>query len=169
MTNKRLEPHLQHLERTQLVRRLSEPDPAYAFKHVLVQEVVYGSLLRHDRKKLHRAVGLALEGMFADRQDEIAPMLAQHFLEGDEPARAFDYFTRAGDSAARVFAHEEAIMHFAHARDLTRSLELDTQKVSEVYRRLGREYELISDYTQAIATYRDLLAQGEQAGTGASS
>ncbi len=164
MTNKQLEPHLQHLERTQLVRRLSEPDPAYAFKHALVQEVVYESLLRHDRKKLHRAVGLALEGMFANRQDEIASMLAQHFLEGDEPARAFEYFTRAGDSAARVFAHEEAIMHFTNARDLSRALELDAEKISEVYRRLGREYELVGDYAQALATYRDLLAQGEQTG-----
>lgn len=164
MTKEQLEPHLQHLERTQLVRRLSEPDPAYAFKHVLVQEVVYESLLRHDRKKLHRAVGLALESMFANRRDEIAPLLAQHFLEGDEPARAFEYFTQAGDSAARVFAHDEAIMHFTNARDLTHSLEVEPEKVIEVYRRLGREYELIGDYAQAIAGYSDLLSRGEQAG-----
>ncbi|MGH2606997.1 MAG: hypothetical protein ACRDG5_10440, partial [Anaerolineales bacterium] len=164
MTNKLIEPHLQHLERTQLVRRLSEPDLAYAFKHVLVQEVVYESLLRHDRKKLHRAVGLALEGMFANRQDEIAPMLAQHFLEGDEPARAFEYFTRAGDSAARVFAHDEAIMHYSNARDLTRSLDPGPDKVCEVYRRLGREFELIGDYAHAIEAYGDLLARGVQTG-----
>lgn len=164
MAAKSIEPHLQHLERTQLVRRLSEPDPAYAFKHVLIQEVVYESLLRHDRKKLHRAVGLALEGMFANRRDEIAPLLARHFLEGDEPGRAFEYFTRAGEAAARVFAHEEAILHFAGARDLTRVLTLDPEKVADVYRRLGREYELVGDYAQAVTTYEDLLARGRQAG-----
>ncbi|MEX0787672.1 MAG: hypothetical protein WD906_04065 [Anaerolineales bacterium] len=159
-----LEPQLRQLEQTQLVRRLAEPDLAYAFKHVLIQEVAYESLLRQDRKQLHRSVGTTLETLFSDRLDEFAALLAHHFMEGEEPAKAFRYYRLAGDAAASHFAHDEAILHYERARSILGDLETDRDSVGHVYRRLGRERELVGDYGKAQSVYQDLLDRAFRAG-----
>lgn len=159
-----LEPQLLQLEQTQLVRRLAEPDLAYAFKHVLIQEVAYESLLRQDRKQLHRSVGITLENLFSDRLDEFAALLAHHFVEGEEPAKAFRYYRLAGDAAASHFAHDEAILHYERARSILGDLETDRDSVGHVSLRLGRERELVGDYGRAQSVYQDLLDRSIRAG-----
>ena len=57
------------------------PEPAYIFKHALIQDVAYQSLLKERRRELHRAVGLAIEEIYADRLAEHAEELAHHFRE----------------------------------------------------------------------------------------
>ena len=52
---------LARLETTELVRRLDEVDLAYLFKHALVQDTAYASLLKNERKRLHRLIGQTLE------------------------------------------------------------------------------------------------------------
>ncbi|RPI32523.1 MAG: hypothetical protein EHM70_08780, partial [Chloroflexota bacterium] len=77
--------HLHSLESADLIRLASlQPELEYAFKHALVQEAVYTSLLKHDRRILHLTVGESLEQLYPDSRDELAPMLAMHFDEAGE-------------------------------------------------------------------------------------
>jgi len=92
-----------------LVRIASlDPEPVYRFRHVLVQEAAYDSLLKADRRRLHRDVGEAIEARHPDRLEELAPILGLHFERAGESDRAVQYLHRAGRAALRRFAVHEA-------------------------------------------------------------
>src|SRR5262249_58717801 len=67
------------------------PEPAYIFKHAVIQDVAYNSLLVQRRKELHRAVALAIEELYADRIAEHHAELAYHFARAEEWAKAMEY------------------------------------------------------------------------------
>lgn len=111
---------LSHLETSGLIRLARvEPDLEYLFRHNLVQQAAYGSLLDTDRKRLHLAVGQALEQIFADRIDELAASLARHFKEAGEEQKALTYYARAADIALATYANQEAESHYRCALELS--------------------------------------------------
>ena len=111
-----LRSHLNALESAGLVRLVAtHPDLEYLFRHALVQEAAYASLLLPDRRRLHLAVGEALEVAYPDRREELAPQLARHFTEAGAPLRAFAYYLMAGTSALAAYANQEAEGHFRAA------------------------------------------------------
>jgi DNA-binding NtrC family response regulator/tetratricopeptide (TPR) repeat protein len=87
----------------------------YAFKHVLTQEVAYQNLLAGHRRRLHAAVGAALETLFAERVDEVVELLAHHYGEGEVDDKAVDYVIQAGEKAIRRWANAEALAAFETA------------------------------------------------------
>ncbi len=108
--------HLGTLESAGLIRLAQlEPDLEYLFRHALVQDAAYTSLLPADQKQLHLSVGLAIESLFPDRLEEYAAVLARHFEEADEDQRAHDYFILAGQAALASFANLEAEIQFRRA------------------------------------------------------
>ena len=80
-------------------------EPAYIFKHAVIQDVAYSSLLVQSRKDLHRGVGEAIEELYRDRPSEHFAELAHHFIRGEDWSKAMQYSTLAGDQAAHVFAN----------------------------------------------------------------
>jgi serine phosphatase RsbU (regulator of sigma subunit) len=95
-----------------------EPDLEYLFRHSLVQDAAYASLLDSDRKRLHLAVGNAIESLYPDRKRQMAAILGYHFEEAGEDQRALDYFILAGDEALGVYANEEAEIQYRRALQL---------------------------------------------------
>src|SRR5262249_35879594 len=91
------------------------PEPAYVFKHAMIQDVAYNSLLLRQRRALHRAVGAAIENLYPERLAEHYEELAHHFTQGEVWAKAVSYSTLAGDRAADAFANPEARAHYARA------------------------------------------------------
>jgi tetratricopeptide (TPR) repeat protein len=75
------------------------PEPSYIFKHAVIQDVAYQSLLVQRRRDLHRAVGHAIEELYADRLADHYEELAHHFAQGEAWAKAFEYLVRSGDKA----------------------------------------------------------------------
>src|ERR1051325_8485033 len=101
---------LEKIESSGLIRLAQEdPELEYIFRHALVQDATYESLLRADRRILHQAVGRTLASLYVDHLDEIAATLALHFEKAEEWGVAVDYYIRAGEAAARVYAMDEAI------------------------------------------------------------
>ena len=149
---------LTRLEASGLIRPAnSEPELEYFFRHALVQDAAYSSLLKSDRRILHRSVGETLEQLYPDRCDELAPRLAAHFAEAGDLARAQHYFTRAGDEAARVYANAEAITHYTRALELARHLEaLTTEHWIHLYTALGRAFELSARYDDEYDLYYEM-------------
>ena len=91
------------------------PEPAYIFKHAVIQDVAYQSLLVQRRRDLHRAVGEAIEELYADRLADHYEELAHHFAQGEVWAKAFEYLVRSGDKARDTYANEAALAHYARA------------------------------------------------------
>jgi ABC-type oligopeptide transport system substrate-binding subunit/class 3 adenylate cyclase len=104
---------LAELQRLDLVRESRRwPEPEYRFKHALIQEAAYRTLVRQHRERLHRAAALYLERRSAERQHEDAGLLAYHWLGASDEAKAVTYLSRAGDLARQEYALDEAIGHY---------------------------------------------------------
>ena len=88
------------------------PQSSYLFKHALVQDAAYGTLLRGGRQELHARVAAALEQHFADLVERQPELLAHHLTAAGETERAVDQWLKAGQYAAARLAHLEAIRHF---------------------------------------------------------
>jgi tetratricopeptide (TPR) repeat protein len=91
------------------------PEPAYIFKHAVIQDVAYNSLLIQRRKDLHRAVGEAIEELYPDRLEEHYTELAHHFSRGEVWEKALVYCRQAGEKALARSAHREAVEYFEQA------------------------------------------------------
>jgi class 3 adenylate cyclase/tetratricopeptide (TPR) repeat protein len=91
------------------------PELEYTFKHALIQEVAYSSLLLKRRMELHANIGLSLEFLYADRLDEFYEILAYHFSSGEHFAKAYQYLKLSGKKAESNFSHLEAFHFFEKA------------------------------------------------------
>jgi predicted ATPase len=92
--------------------RGTAPHSSYLFKHALVQDAAYGTLLRARRQELHARVAAVLEAYFADLVRRHPELLARHLTAAGEAERAVDQWLKAGRHAAGRSAHREAIGHF---------------------------------------------------------
>jgi class 3 adenylate cyclase/predicted ATPase len=88
------------------------PQSSYLFKHALVQDAAYGTLLRGRRQEVHGRVALVLEQAFADLVERQPELLAHHLAGAAETERAVAQWLKAGQCAAARSAHFEAIDHF---------------------------------------------------------
>jgi tetratricopeptide (TPR) repeat protein len=111
------------------------PHASYLFKHALVQDAAYSTLLRGRRQELHAGVAAALEGHFADLVERQPELLAHHLTAAGDTERAVDQWLKAGRYAAARLAYLEAIAHFEQGLGLLHSL-------PESPVRNGREIEL---------------------------
>jgi tetratricopeptide (TPR) repeat protein len=160
-----LSQHLSQLETHGLIRLAAvQPELEYLFRHALVQEAAYASLVKFDRIDLHRAVGEVLERLYPDRTEELAPVLAKHFYEGGETHRALRYFTRAGDVAANRYANVEAALHYAQALKVARREAKDSESLIYLYTRCGRALELSGQHEAALQNYHDMEALARERG-----
>ena len=112
----RLEGLLRELQALEMIYEQGHvPEPAYIFKHAVIQDVAYQSLLMQRRKGLHRAVGEAIEDLYQDRLEEHAAELAYHFVRGEVWEKALAYSRQAGEQALAQSAHREAVGSFEQA------------------------------------------------------
>jgi class 3 adenylate cyclase/predicted ATPase len=107
----RLQGALDQLVDAELVfRRGLPPDAIYTFKHALVQDAAYQSLLKSTRAELHRRIAGALEAHFPTIVEGQPETVAHHYAEAGLPDAAA-YWLRAGELAAGRYAHLEAVAH----------------------------------------------------------
>ncbi len=110
---------LRELEAQELIFRERGPeDEQYVFKHALIQEAVYGSLLTTRRADLHAHVAEAIERSYGDRLAEWAEVLANHWGQTPRVDRTIQYLRLAGEKSLRVYAVEAAHRHFQGAAQL---------------------------------------------------
>src|SRR4029450_1187248 len=102
--------HLAQLTRLEFLHeQAGGGEPIYVFKHVLTQEVAYGSLLTSQRQSLHARGGGAVAAIYADRAAEVYDPLAYHYSKSKEFTKAVEYLTRLAERSARAYAHVEAL------------------------------------------------------------
>jgi class 3 adenylate cyclase len=104
---------LNRLEITQL--QSQEPTPSYVFKQTITQEVAYNMMLFAQRRELHQAVAAWYERIHADDLSPYYSLLAFHWQQARDSARAIEYLELAGRQALHNFANEEAVQFFSQA------------------------------------------------------
>jgi class 3 adenylate cyclase/tetratricopeptide (TPR) repeat protein len=141
------------------------PEPAYIFKHAVIQDVAYNSLLKERRRELHRAVGAAIEELYADRLAEHFEELAHHFSQGENWTKAFEYLVRSGDRAKDAYANSAALDWYARALDAAgrAAPPVTRRRVAEVHQRRCQILVGVARLNEAIAEGERMLelARGE--------
>ncbi|MER8456445.1 AAA family ATPase [Mesorhizobium sp. M1300] len=102
--------------------RGTRPLATYLFKHALVQDAAYGTLLRAKRQELHKRVAGVLEKKWTELTEAQPEFLAHHLQEAGDWAGALDHWQKAGGAAVARAATREAVSHFASAIDCSRRL-----------------------------------------------
>jgi class 3 adenylate cyclase/predicted ATPase len=151
--------------------RGTAPHSSYLFKHALVQDAAYSTLLRGRRQELHARVAAALEERFRDVLERQPELLAHHLTAAGNTARAVDQWREAGRHAAGRSAHFESIGHFDRGLTLLGSLPpTDDRDRLEVELQLGRGLSLLTakgfssaEATDAYTRVRDLCERSGDA------
>jgi predicted ATPase/class 3 adenylate cyclase len=118
-----LEHALSQLIRSDLIFRRGEiPQAVYSFKHILVREAAYTSLLKTRRMELHAAIASTFEQGFSEVADRHPEMVAHHLTEAGLNEKAVGYWLKAGKNAAQRFANLEAIANLQRGIEIASRL-----------------------------------------------
>jgi class 3 adenylate cyclase/tetratricopeptide (TPR) repeat protein len=118
-----LQQSLTQLVESELVyQRGVVPQVQYLFKHALIQDTAYQSLLKSKRRYYHQQIARVLEEQFPDTIEAQPELVAHHYTEASLVAQALPYWQQAGQRAAQRSAHVEAIKHFTKGLELLKTL-----------------------------------------------
>jgi class 3 adenylate cyclase/tetratricopeptide (TPR) repeat protein len=160
---------LTELEQAELVYRQGEPPEAvYSFKHALVRDAAYESLLKSRRHQLHGQIARTLEERFPDVVTGEPEILAHHFTEAGIVGLATSYWLKAGNRALSRSANAEAVKHLRRGIELTQELAQSPERARkelDFYLALGpavaaTEGDAAYETSRVFQHARDLLGHG---------
>ncbi len=114
-----------------IFRRGTQPDARYTFKHALVQDAAYGSLLRSTRRTLHERIGSVLQKHYPQVVEAAPEMLGHHLARAGMTVAAAACWGRAGQQAFARSAYAEAIAHLDNAIDSLGDLPEDDERTGQ--------------------------------------
>ena len=133
MSANQLDAALEQLVNSELVFRRGGPEASYSFKHALIQDAAYQSLLKSKRQQLHARIAQVLEQLLPDIGETSPEVLARHLTDAGLTARAIPYWHRAGELAAGRSANVEAIAHLSKGLALIGSLPDAPERAEEEF------------------------------------
>jgi adenylate cyclase len=138
------------------------------FKHIVIRDVAYNTILVSGREKLHRRLARYLEKKAEDTHVKPAGILAYHYLTGNDEAKGLEYTLMAARSAKRQYANEEAIHHYNKALEvlssseaLPRAVVLDDTR--QVMLELAQTLLQSGNYQSAIQMFEQRLSDEDAA------
>ena len=144
----------------------------YRFKHAVVQEVAYNTLLVRRRSEMHRRVAQAYEKVIGESElREFYPALAHHYLLGDVPDKAVDYSWKAAQRATAIHAYVEALRFAEQALELYEKLKQIDRAVEALYliarvrRYRGENDGALAAYERALVLIEDRDPKAPEIGT----
>jgi ABC-type oligopeptide transport system substrate-binding subunit/DNA-binding SARP family transcriptional activator len=158
---------LDELLRSQLISEGTGPlGRDYAFSHHKIQEVVYASMPRRRRQRIHCRAALAMEHLYALETAKIASELAFHFeqarqLDEGLTGKALGYLQQAGDEARGLYAHQEAVDYYERALALLKE-QGDFAQAARTLMKLGLTYHNAFKFEEARRAYAEGFALWQQ-------
>ena len=152
-----VESSLENLRGHEFVLVESEELRSYEFRHVVTQEVAYGSLPGATRAALHGRIGRFLEARAGDEIERELDVLAHHFWLGDDEERKRSYLVRAGAAAQARYANAAAITYYRRVLPL-----LEGEERADVLLKLGKALELGGRWQESQETYLAGLTLAEE-------
>ena len=129
MDEPRLQRELSRLVEAEfLYQRGTPPDSKYVFKHALIREAAYDSLLKSTRHQYHQRIARVMVSEFSAEAEAQPEFVAMHFTEGGEAAAAVQWWQRAGRRAFSHAAYMEAATHFTRGLDLLKSMPVSAER-----------------------------------------
>ncbi len=141
------------IEREFILATPDHPQGEYAFRHMMISEAVYNTLLKKERSRLHALVGTAIESRYANRLNEVIELLARHFSWGNQPDKALHYLLLAAQKAQSGSLYEQARKHYEHALTLLPNVEHAHQQALQVHLGLGELYQASGEIKAARLQY----------------
>jgi predicted ATPase len=114
-----------------LYQRGIPPQATYTFKHALIQDTAYQSLLRSTRQQYHQRICQTLEERFPETAENQPELLAHHYTEAGFREQAIGYWQRAGQQAIQRSANPEAVRHLTKGLDLLATLPQTSARVEQ--------------------------------------
>lgn len=134
----------------------------FIFRHMLMSEAIYQTMLKRERSLLHGKVGEALENLFPDRIYENTELLARHYSWSPQAERALHYLTLAGTKAAEGYVNEQAQEHFKLALEFLSKTTPTIEQKLQVHMGMGDLSLLAGEYQTARQYYKNALDEIEQ-------
>jgi class 3 adenylate cyclase/tetratricopeptide (TPR) repeat protein len=138
-----------------VLERPEPPERVHAFRHAMMQEVVYQSMLYARRRELHGRIGTYLEQRHAADLDDYVGLIAHHYRLSDQRDKAATYLLRAGNAARAIFANDEAEQYYRWALDALAGS--DDPRVWDVHDGLGEVYATVGRYEDALAQHAAVI------------
>lgn len=137
---------------------IEESADQFVFRHTLIQQAIYSTLLARERQSQHLAIANALEAIFITppQRDAHLADLAAHFYAAGSWAKALEYTQIAGDKALALYAPRAAIEHATHALDAARHLHIAPP--GNVYYTRGKAYETLGEFDWARKDFKRALS-----------
>jgi len=145
------------LKTGQIKARVVRGEDACSFADAIVRDVVHEEVNPLMHRRLHHIVGSTLEKAYADKIDDHLAELAHQFLEGGEKTKALNFFLKAGEKAAKVYAHGEASIYFQSASSLLEEVEGDPAQRGYALERLGDAKEALADHDASMKHWSEAL------------
>jgi class 3 adenylate cyclase/tetratricopeptide (TPR) repeat protein len=160
-----LEARLQELVQLDMAVREQAQEFAYRFKHALIQEVAYNSLLFARRRKLHHQVASYLEESHMEKLESFYEVLLYHYGRSSDSLKTRLYSIKAAEKARQVFAHEEAIelyrqgLNLLYGKDVSLACERSyfLERIGDCYEASGHHIEAARTLTQALRQWMSAL------------
>jgi class 3 adenylate cyclase/tetratricopeptide (TPR) repeat protein len=152
MDEARLFPNLERLQEYEIAEETQPaPERVFTFRHGLMQEVSYGSLMARIRRQVHRQIAEYIEGRTTE-DVSVYPAIARHAFLGQDWPRALKYQTLAGQQAQRLFANAEAIDHLNKALQSAEALPADENDDARltIHLALGELLTITAKYDKAL-------------------
>jgi predicted ATPase len=150
-----------------LYQRGVPPQATYRFKHALIQEAAYQSLLRSTRRQYHQQIGEAILVQHGDDLEEWVSVLAHHFVQSSDVTKALPYLVQTGERAQRVYANAEAVQAFAQALALLDALpvtDVTQHQRLDLLQQLASLHALLGHYSESLVGYARALEGAEAQG-----
>ena len=151
--------HLSVLQRTEfLLEQLQQPERRFAFKHVLLQEAAYQTLLRDERRDFHQRIAEIIE---RDTAAPELPILFHHFLRAERWDKAFLYGIKAADAARSLSALKDALELYDAALKVARDhpdIALDKSMLLHAQMAYGNVLSFLGHNREAQRYFEELLA-----------
>jgi len=127
-----LQRELRRLVEAELVyQRGVPPQSTYVFKHALIQDAAYQSLLKSTRQHYHQRIAQVLEFQFPETVEGQPELLAHHLMEAGLTEHSVTYWYKAGQRAVERSAHAEAIAHLRQGLELLQTLPESPQRTQQ--------------------------------------
>ena len=142
-------------------------DDDYSFKHALVQDAIYDTLLAAQRRDLHARIGIELETRYTNRAEEAAESLARHFDEADMPHKAAPYLIVAGMRNLSLFSLDAANRSFARAFVLIEehALQLPGNQIASLFAGWFEVQQWRAEFGRTVALFESQTARLQDAAT----
>lgn len=137
-----------------IIAQSNEVKGKYSFRHILMSDAIYRTILRKERRELHGQVGDVIEKLYAVRLDEHVELLANHYRWSDHLDRAFHYVILAGQKASQNYLNEQAHESFKIAIEILPEINPSTEQVMVAYIGMGDSFAFRGEYDQARDQFR---------------